>query len=104
MCTLGGKFVFNGSNSTDPYFVYLNRMPFGGESRCQEPKREDQMVEHRCSTKQEPEESQDSNMCSSVSEIVTVELQCKANLSSSGIHGSKRRVALLEKMAVKEIK
>ena len=72
-------------------------MPLGGESRWQEMKREDQMVEHSCSTKQEPEESQDSNMCSSVSEIVTVELQCKATLSS-------RRVALLKKMAVKEIK
>ena len=45
-------------------------------------KREDQMVEHSCSTKQEPEESQDSNICSPVSEIDSAELQCKAILSS----------------------
>ena len=35
------------------------------------------MVEHRCSTKQEPEESQNSNIYRPVSEIITTELQYK---------------------------
>ena len=50
-------------------------MPSGEESRYQEANKEDQMVERRRFTKHEPEKSQDGDICSSVSQMVTAELQ-----------------------------